>query len=165
MKKIGLIGGTFDPVHLGHISLALFSLRHYQLDQVIFIPTNISIYKNNIVSYFHRLNMLRLAIKKYRYFTVSQWEKNGDGYFSNTLNHLSKNHQFYFIFGSDIVSQINKWKNYQDILKVAQIILVDRDKLSPISSTQVRSNKKSGLAITNLVNPLVESYIFKNNLY
>lgn len=169
MKRIGIFGGTFNPIHLGHLSAATIAFKQFKLDKIKFIPQENSLHKTNLIPFHHRYQMLRLALTQYPHFQVSSWEKNGDGFFTNTLKHLVSLHsqktnfyQFYFIIGSDTHQQISTWSNLPQILSLADFIVIDR---TNISSSQIRENIKNNLPIDNLIPPEVSDYILKHQLY
>ena len=90
--KIGLLGGTFDPIHFGHLDIAKYSLEYLELDQILFIPAGLPYLKNNqkLSSPFHRLKMVKLAIEQYPQFEVSDIEifREGPTYTIDTINQL-----------------------------------------------------------------------------
>ena len=131
--KIGIMGGTFDPIHIGHLILAERVRDSKELDQVIFIPTGVNPLKKdkNISSSVHRLEMLRLAIESNPYFSIStiEIERGGLSYTIDTLRALRvkyKDDDLYFIIGSDIIFQLEKWKDFKELFKLCKFILVDR---------------------------------------
>jgi nicotinate-nucleotide adenylyltransferase len=194
MNKIGVLGGSFDPVHLGHLSLAKDSL-----DQVIFMPVHRQPFKLNtrLSSDEDRLAMLREAIQDVPGLAVSDWEiKNkGISYTYLTLRALkeqNKDAKIYFITGTDTFLKINIWKNATELLaennfiighrpgyreqelyeRVAELnvkfdveIQVINNTRLDISATEIRGIVSDGGAISHLVPPGVERYIKKHGLY
>ena len=132
-KKVGILGGTFNPIHCGHIKLAENALYNADLDEVWFIPSGISYMKNQkeIVSAFHRMEMVKLAIKGNDCFKASDIEivKKGNSYSYETMETLAKMYpdiQFYFIIGADTVFTIETWKYPERIFRVSELLVMYR---------------------------------------
>lgn len=133
-KKIGLLGGTFDPVHYGHLQLAECALKECGLDKVIFIPSAQPPHKNGelIASFEHRLAMLACAVKGIKGFECNTIEGTlpKPSYTIDTLQQLRKDYegqcQLYFLIGADAFLDILTWKSYQKILRSVNIILSQR---------------------------------------
>ncbi len=133
MKKIGVLGGSFDPVHLGHLSLARDALVQGCLEQVIFMPVYRQPFKldGRLSSDVDRLAMLREAIHGIQGLTVSDWEiKNkGISYTYLTLRALKEQHKdtaICFITGTDTFLKINSWKNAAQLLEENNFIVGHR---------------------------------------
>jgi nicotinate-nucleotide adenylyltransferase len=133
MNKIGVLGGSFDPVHLGHLSLAKDALEQGSLDQVIFMPVHRQPFKLNarLASDEDRLAMLQEAVCDTPGLTVSDWEikKKGVSYTYLTLralNELYLGAKIYFITGTDTFLKINIWKNATELLKENNFIIGHR---------------------------------------
>ena len=131
--KIGIFGGTFDPVHLGHINLALQAKKLFFLEKVIFIPANTSPHKENqpVTAAFHRLAMLTLALEDYSEFSISMIEVNRKGisYSIDTLKLLMEkmdNSNLYLIMGADSFLELNTWRNYLHLTSLCNIIVGNR---------------------------------------
>ncbi len=129
MKKIALFGGSFNPIHKGHINLALSqnSIEHF--DKIILIPSNIPPHKSNVnfANNFDRINMCKLAVNNNNIFEVSDIEYvlSGTSYTINTLleiKKLYKDDMLYLIIGSDMLYTFNTWYRYKDILEIATIL-------------------------------------------
>lgn len=122
MKRIGICGGTFNPIHNGHLILAESARQNYCLDEVLLIPSGCSYMKDQseILSGEIRLEMTRLAVMDNPYFTVSDIEINRAGY-SYTFETLQKlkdekaDAQFYYIIGADTLFHMESWKNPERI--------------------------------------------------
>lgn len=134
MKKIGLMGGTFNPVHNGHLILAKQAYLQAHLDEVWFLPSKCPPHKEiaNRVSGHHRYQMLELAIRGYEYFRLSDLEllRKGMTYTCQTLtylNSLPSDNQFYFIMGADSLFQMETWREPSIILQNAVILAACRD--------------------------------------
>ena len=116
MKKIGILGGTFSPIHLGHVKIALAAYKQFDLDEVLFIPSGISYMKRNmdILDSDVRKELTEIAIKDYPYFRVDTIEidRGGNSYTYETLLELKKREkaEYYFIAGADTLFSIEKWK-------------------------------------------------------
>ncbi len=136
--KIGIMGGTFDPVHNGHLKIAECAYKELALDFVIFMPNHIPWMKKDerrISDDFHRLNMVKLAIEDYPYFRCSSLEvdRKGNSYTYETLAELKKQYKeddLYFIMGADSLLQFDKWYHPELILQNAVIVTAVRDDCS-----------------------------------
>ncbi len=134
MKKIGIMGGTFNPIHNGHIALAQAAFEYCQLDEVWFMPSGYSYMKNkdDIVAGEDRLEMTRLAIEEISYFKCSDLEvkRAGNTYTAETLEILSQmypNDKFYFIMGADSLFGLPRWKQPEKIASLCTLATVIRD--------------------------------------
>ncbi len=138
-----LFGGSFDPVHVGHIILARDVKEHFGLKKVIFIPTNLAPFKSgHHAPPQERLNMLKLAIQGEEDFEVSDIEiKRGEvSYTVDTLESLkgSLKEKAYFLLGADSFLQFHKWKNPRRITEIVNLIVVDRERLAPSITEYVK---------------------------
>lgn len=138
-KKIGIMGGTFNPIHYGHIALAKAAYEYCELDEVWFMPSGISYQKQqqHVVSGTHRLQMTRLAIQDYPYFRCSDLEVSRQGYTytADTLRQLSDEYpqyEFYFIMGADTLFGLPKWQKPEVIAALCTMIAVVRDDVDTI---------------------------------
>lgn len=181
--KIGLYGGSFNPVHNDHLKIALYLIKNCYLEKIIFIPTGNNYPKNNIASIDHRINMLKLALEKK--FSISDYEKrNKRVYTYETLNYFKNkypNDEIYFITGADNINEITIWKNYKYILDNYKIIVINRNNLPipnykniilvdlgnlSISSTKIRNElNNNNYDLKKYLNHKVLDYIIKNKLY
>lgn len=134
-KKIGILGGAFDPVHHGHLMLAADSLNLFFLDEVIFVPTKISPHKNILdgASVADRVRMLELAISDEKRFSYSlvEIDRSGVSYMVDTLNILRKIYDpevydFFLLLGMDNLVDFHNWRKYQNILQIAKLIVFNR---------------------------------------
>lgn len=137
MCKIGIMGGTFNPIHKGHIQIAQSAYEQYHLDEVWFMPNHIPAYKDNteIVSGIDRYHMVEMAIEPYAYFKASDFELKQDGatYTCNTLTLLKKaypQHEFYFIMGADSLIHFLQWKDPGQLVNLATFLVAARDDVS-----------------------------------
>lgn len=135
MRKIGILGGTFNPVHNGHIKMAEYSKKSVALDEIILIPDYVPPHKesDNLANEKHRLNMCKIACSKFENFGVSDVEikRKGKSYTYQTLQFLKsvmyKDDEIYFIVGADMFLSLQNWKNPDIIFQIAKIIAIPRD--------------------------------------
>ena len=128
-KKVGIMGGTFDPIHYGHLMLAQNALETYQLDEIMFVPSGTPWLKDStkVLSKNKRVHMTGIAIEDNTSFALSTIEidREGNSYSYETVEELKKQQpdtEFYFILGADSVLEIEKWK-YPDRLMSECILL------------------------------------------
>lgn len=133
MRKLGLFGGTFDPIHIGHIKLAERVLREFSLDEIVFIPAGNPPHKTDrkTADKAHRFNMVQLAVKDFPEFSVSDFEMRNDkpNYSYITISYFKEkypNDEIYFIIGGDSFRDFPKWKNYRTLLTLCTFIVVSR---------------------------------------
>ena len=133
LKKIGLIGGTFDPVHNGHLHLALQAQKLFDLQKVIFVPAYRSPHKLDLepVSCEHRLTMLTLALENQPSFYLDKLEinKNKVSYTIETLKDLNLLHpdwEIFLILGADTFKEIDTWKQSSQLLDFCSILVGTR---------------------------------------
>ena len=132
-NRVGLLGGTFNPVHFGHISMATIALYEFLLGEVIFLPLGMPPHKRGefIASAQQRLDMIRLAISGESRFSLSTIETSRSGYTYtvDTLEILSrarKNTDFYYIIGADTLLELTTWKNYERVFLLTDFICIMR---------------------------------------
>lgn len=187
------MGGTFNPIHIGHLEVASRVLKIFNLKKVIFIPTGNPPHKNasEIISAEHRLNMIKLAIAGREGFEVSDMEikRKGKSYTLDTIKQIEKSYgndaDIYFIAGVDSVLDLPNWRNPLEILSAVHFIAVERPKFSlskleegyrkkitavegisiDISSSDIRNRIKEGKDVKKLIPESVEKYIRNNGLY
>jgi nicotinate-nucleotide adenylyltransferase len=133
MRKIGIMGGTFNPIHMGHLIAAQEVLNKMNMDKVIFIPTGNPPHKskNQVISAIDRYEMVKLAIKSNDGFEISDIEtkRAGQTYSYDTLTELHNMYyetQFYFIIGFDTLKEIDTWKRVSDVCSMTKFIVVNR---------------------------------------
>ncbi len=131
MKKIILFGGSFDPIHLGHIHIALSSLKELDADKVVFIPAFSPRWKDLLASSEDRLNMLKLAIKDYPQFEINTIEldsKEDVNYTYTTVKRIIKKEkaEYYLLIGSDQQNKLDKWYKIDELSKLVRIICYKR---------------------------------------
>lgn len=188
--KIGLFGGTFDPVHIGHLIVAEWVQDALDLQTVYFIPNFIHPFarKRNISPAEIRLHMLKMAIEPFKKFEISDFEiqKSSVSYAIETIEHfktLFPNHQLFYFIGADNLPEFHKWHRYRDILEQARLVVYDRKEgyfpdnlpkekfvflqtpLIEISSTLIRERIRQGKATRSLLPYGVLEYIQEKGLY
>ncbi|MFH1423218.1 MAG: nicotinate-nucleotide adenylyltransferase [Planctomycetota bacterium] len=131
--RIGIFGGTFDPIHNSHVQIALSVMKKYNLHKVIFVISYLPPHKKGQVqtSFTHRYKMVNIAVSKTKNFEASDIEKNlkGTSYTIRALKHFKKTYpdsQLYFIIGSDSLSELPTWRDLRGILEIAEIITYPR---------------------------------------
>lgn len=132
--RIGLLGGTFDPIHIGHLQLADTVLSRYGFDKLLFIPSAHPPHKNeaSVSDITHRLAMLRLAVDQKEQVEISEVEihRQKTSYTIDTIVQLQELYtppvRFYFIIGFDAILEIETWFRYQDLLLATNFIVAVR---------------------------------------
>lgn len=134
MADIGILGGTFDPVHNGHLQLGKQAYQEYQLQEVWFMPVGLPPHKKDhwITAAEDRCEMVRLAIEAYPYFRLSEFEVNrsGSSYTAQTLALLQAEypeHRFFFIIGADSLYEIERWYQPEDIMRQVTLLVAGRE--------------------------------------
>ncbi len=187
--KTGILGGTFDPVHLGHLILAQEIREKLGLHRVVFVPAYRAPHKGKaeLAAGRHRLNMLKLAVRADPFFGVSGVElrRRGISYTIDTVNAFKRMYpgdEVFFIAGSDLAPDLKTWKEYRRLLKAVKFVVARRPgypaggKTVPgvtpvriravdISSAEIRARIKDGLPVRYFLPESVHSYIESNGLY
>ncbi|MGB4135889.1 MAG: nicotinate-nucleotide adenylyltransferase [Microbacterium sp.] len=187
--RIGVMGGTFDPIHHGHLVAASEVAHSFDLDEVVFVPTGQPWQKQNVSQSEHRYLMTVIATASNPDFTVSRVDIDRDGptYTIDTLRDLKRDRpeaEFFFITGADAVAQILSWRDHDELWDLAHFVAVSRpghvlstdglpsDDVSQlevpalsISSTDCRERVRSGEPVWYLVPDGVVQYIAKHHLY
>jgi len=190
--RIGVMGGTFDPIHLGHLVAASEVADRFDLDRVVFVPTGQPWQKSDrsVSPSEDRYLMTVIATAADERFSVSRVDVDRDGptYTVDTLRDiradLGEEHDYYFITGADALSEILSWREPDEVLRLAHLVGVTRPGhvledpgLAPgrvnlleipalaISSSDIRARVARGAPIRYLVTPGVEAYIAKVGLY
>jgi nicotinate-nucleotide adenylyltransferase len=187
-RRIGILGGTFDPVHIGHLILASCAQDQLRTDEFILIPNSRSPLKAGepVAPFADRIAMLRLALGETKRMTASDVEgiRGGVSYMVDTLRALSDTYagaQLHLVLGSDSVRDLPLWKDSQTILRLASLAVVDREGLTPadvphgsstiqmpridISASRIRGLVAAGKSIDFLTPAQVVSYIGRMGLY
>lgn len=189
MKNIVLFGGSFDPIHNGHINMALEAQKALggpNYCEIIFIPNRVSVWKDQSIDPIHKINMISLAIKSYRGFSLSTFELDSfeENYTHITVEHFNNIYKgkanLFLLIGQDQVESFHKWKNVDDIVNLVQVIFYRRDKIrepkkdniEKFRMIEIKHNKIYEVSsyemrgLHNLNTPkIVLSYIQDNNLY
>lgn len=188
--KLAVFGGTFNPVHCGHLILADKILHHFNYDKILFVPAACSPFKTDQIlpSDGQRLKMLRLAIKGNSSFEIEDWElkQGGISYTIDTINYLENKYKncldekLGLILGDDHVEKFHLWKDAGNLAEKTRIILASRladashfpfehttvnNEKIPISSTEIRNCIKKGTSWQYFVPEKVASFIKKMGLY
>lgn len=136
-KKIGIMGGTFNPIHIGHLILGQTALEQFQLDKVLFMPTKNPPHKScdHILDDAVRAEMVGIAIKGNPNFELSTFEMDRVGitYTADTLFQLTKQNpdeEYYFIVGADSLFYIDRWKDPVTIFKLSKLLAAVRGQKS-----------------------------------
>lgn len=134
MRRVGIMGGTFDPVHNGHILLGKQAYREYSLDEVWYMPSRQPPHKKDhpITDGKDRLNMLKLAIQGIPGFSVSDFEmkREGNTYTAQTMELLSEEYpdiKFYFIIGADSLFQLETWYQPKKVMALTSFLVSGRE--------------------------------------
>jgi nicotinate-nucleotide adenylyltransferase len=134
MRRLGLLGGTFDPIHYGHLDAARAAYTALALDEVRLIPAHDPPHRpgDPHSSAFHRFALLALAIGGYSWMRASDHElrRGGESYTIDTLRALHAEHwapsQLFFILGGDAFAEIATWRSYPDVLDAANFVVISR---------------------------------------
>ncbi len=191
--RIGIMGGVFDPIHIGHLFTAEEARIQFKLKKVIFVPCLQPTHKRNeeVSDVKHRLTMTYLAVQSNPYFEVSEIEVNrpGPSYTIDTIKEFRNIYgweaEIYFITGADAFLEIDTWYKKDELLKLCQFVAATRPGYDlarlhnnfkkvlkimeipalAISSTDIRYRIKNGLSIKYIVLEEVREYIYGNKLY
>jgi nicotinate-nucleotide adenylyltransferase len=187
-RRIGILGGTFDPVHIGHLILAVCARDQLRTDEFILIQNSRSPLKTAepVAPFADRLEMLRLALTESEQISASDVEgvQGGISYMVDTLRVLTDTHpgaQLHLVLGSDSVRDLPRWKDAQTILRLARLAVVARDGRAPgnvpdgtsviqmpridVSASLIRRRVAESLSIDFLTPASVVSYIRRVGLY
>jgi nicotinate-nucleotide adenylyltransferase len=188
--NIALYGGSFDPVHLGHLLVAQAAKEELELDRIFFIPAAHSPFKpqSHASPAADRLRLLRLALCGYTWADVDEQEihRGGVSYSVDTVRDYIKRFPkavLYYLIGADNVPTLPKWRDSGDLAKLTQFIVIPRPGQQPmdlpapfrgktlrgfplaVSSSEIRDRVRTGLPIRNLVSPAVEEAIKTSGMY
>lgn len=186
--KIGIYGGSFNPIHFGHIKIVNYVLEQLNLDKILVIPVGTPSHReNNLVSGEFRLKMCELAFKNSQKIEISDIEIKSDSvsYTIDTLKKIQKlygeENEFFEIIGEDSANYFSKWKDYKEILEKSKVVVLKRkgynslliDKnliyldspLFNVSSTLIRENIINNRDISKFLPKKIIDFIRENKLY
>lgn len=182
--RIALYGGTFDPIHHGHLILAREAMEKWNLDRVIFIPAAISPHKpgTNPAPAALRLEMVRAAIAGEEAFALddSELHREGPSYSVETVEQMRARFpdaELFYLIGHDNVPKLHTWRRIEDLRRLAKFIVFDRGDAAPthglpsvtrrvdISATEIRARVARGASIRYLVPEAVRAIIEQHQLY
>lgn len=190
--RIGIFGGTFDPIHHGHLIMASCAYERLKLDKVYFMPAGNQPLKEGESPFNQRLEMIKLSIENDSRMSYTDIEDSLEpSYTYNTIMKLNSicDYELFFIMGADSFESIERWYKYEELLKEIKIIVVDRlgssnlfnlqekykdiakeinilkGPIIEISSTEIRNKVKKGQDIRYLVPERIIQYIDYENLY
>jgi len=190
VQRIGLFGGSFDPVHLGHLLMAQAAHEELELTRLFFIPAAQSPFKpeSRPAPANERLRLLRLALagKSWCEIDRQEIERGGISYTMDTVRDYARRHpqaQLFYLIGADNVPQLPQWREAEELARLAEFIVIPRPgrehvSFPPpfrgrllagfplgVSSSQIRARVKAGLPIDHLVPAIVAEAIRNNRLY
>ncbi|MBL7158044.1 MAG: nicotinate (nicotinamide) nucleotide adenylyltransferase [Candidatus Omnitrophica bacterium] len=184
--RIGILGGTFNPVHNGHLYIAQEARKKLSLNKVVFVPAHIPPHKKikGNATAINRVRMLKLALKRRKGFSFSLYEirKKGVSYSVDTLKYFRKKYgkhtKLFFIIGSDWAGGLKGWKKAQELARLAVFVIAPRPGFKrkkvvktlriarkDISSSEIRKRVKNGKAVKNLIPKSVAKYIYRKKIY
>ncbi len=177
MKNVGLFGGSFNPIHYGHVAIAQAVLKQCGLDEVWLMvsPQNPLKQQADLLDDGLRLEMAQKALEGVEGVKACDYEFHlpKPSYTWNTLQHLSKDYpdcRFYLLIGGDNWAHFERWRHWKDILRQYDVIVYPRDQyqgtvdvpLLPVSSTEIRQRVRAGESIKGLVPDQIISDVEKN---
>jgi len=184
LKTIGIFGGTFDPIHHGHLILARDAIEQLDLDSLIFVPAAISPHKlgQSPAASDVRVEMIRAAIAGDPRFCLDtlELERPAPSYTIDTIEALRTREpgaHFVYLIGEDNVAQLSTWRRFDELSKMVQFAVLDRSGLKTthpyptvrrhidISASDIRNRVARGQSIRYLVPPAVEEIIRRRQLY
>lgn len=163
--KIGIIGGSFDPIHFGHLIMAEFLREYKNLEKIIFVPTGNAPHKKYRIPGEKRIKMVDLAIEANSYFASSNVELINENvsYTVDTIKYLRNicpDPEFYFIIGLDNLFELDTWYNPEDLSQVTKFIVANRISNNRKKSDAIEKcqelNKRFGFDIELVDTPIIE---------
>ena len=156
MARIGIMGGTFNPIHNGHLYIADAAYKEYALDEVWFMPNHIAAYKSKaeMISARDRMNMVRLAISDKKNYILSTMEidRGGKTYTADTMRILHEQrpqHQYYFIIGADSLESFSWWYHPKEIVLYANVLVAARADVDEVSLRAMIAQVEDKLQVTD----------------
>jgi nicotinate-nucleotide adenylyltransferase len=185
--KLAIFGGTYDPIHCAHLTVAREAAAHFDLDRILFIPAANPPHKpESMTAYEHRLRMVELAVAKETRFQASRLEEGTEKSYSivtieRVKASLRQDDEVFFLIGADAFAEIDTWHRAGDVIREVTFIVVTRpghdydsppgssvlrlDTLAlPVSSSEIRESLMAGGSPREL-DPEVLTYIRANGLY
>ena len=152
--KFGIMGGTFNPIHNGHLIVANHVLSEYPLNGITFIPVNIPTDKDKFALAKHRYDMVKLAINENDQFSISDVEikRGGPSYTIDTIKHLIDKcgyYDWYFIIGTDAFFRIKTWDGYEELLNLCSFIVINRRTNGNMPTDKIKSYYNSFIRTLN----------------
>lgn len=149
-RKVGIMGGTFDPIHVGHLILGESAYEQFGLNEVLFMPSGNPPHKKNRegrATLQERIEMVRLAVEGNCHFTLSLEEahENGYTYTKETLTRLTREHpdtEYYFIMGADSLFSFEQWRDPAAISRLASLVVAARDGIDDAKLNQAIAHVK-----------------------
>jgi len=156
--KIGILGGTFDPPHVGHLNISLEAIKRFRLNKVIWLITKKNPLKKNNSSndVLNRIKLCNDFIKKNKNTIKVQYteEKTGSNFLFDNLGYIINKYfynKYYFIMGADSFIKFNQWKKYNEILSKVSIIVINRPEFSIKSLNSIAAKKLEKYKSLNLI--------------
>ncbi|MBI2343369.1 MAG: nicotinate-nicotinamide nucleotide adenylyltransferase [Deltaproteobacteria bacterium] len=171
--RIGILGGAFDPVHVGHVAMVDYVRQTGAVDQVRVIPCYRHAFAKPMAPYHHRLAMLRAAFAEGAGVMISEIERElgGVSYTARTLRTLMEQQpggHFRLLIGADLLSEVRTWHEGAWLAQHGDWLVIPRGPAGPIpdvSSTQIRDAVRAGTSLDALVPATVAEYIAQHHLY
>jgi nicotinate-nucleotide adenylyltransferase len=187
MGRLGIMGGSFNPIHHGHLIVAQRAAEQLKLDRLVFIPAWVSPLKEprDLASAEHRLTMVRLAIRGHRLFTASDVElkRGGQSYTYDTVETFDPKDDIFLIVGDDVLAGLPRWYRIHELARRVTFAVAARPgqfepppagpwelrrlraPLIEISASEIRQCVKRGLSVRYLTPHVVDLYIRRHGLY
>jgi nicotinate-nucleotide adenylyltransferase len=194
MIRLGLFGGTFDPVHYGHLRTVESARRELELPKIWLLPNPRPPHKltENLTPYAHRKAMLNLALTEFPHLEIATFEEdaNGNGYTTDTVKRViaalpAEPRELWLIVGADSMIELPLWKNPDVLFEDANVAVLPRpgfdlSKVEPrfldrarvlqtpwieVSATEIRRRIQTGESVSEMINPAVLAYIHTHSLY
>ncbi|WP_322941737.1 nicotinate-nucleotide adenylyltransferase [Mycoplasmopsis canis] len=161
--RIGIYGGSFDPIHKGHIKLAKYAIKALNLDKLLIIPAYVSPFKNKGISIEDKINMIELVLEQKMELCLFEAKRNTVSYTIDTIKYLKNkypNDELFLIIGSDNLPKLHKWKDVDQIFSLSNLVVLKRTK--NISKTNLK--KYHGILMDN---PIIDysSTMVRNGMF
>lgn len=190
--RVAVLGGTFDPIHNGHIEVAEIALEQLEVDKVLFVPAGQQPFKEKSTLAKDRFLMILLTLRGHERMKVSRVEidRPGKSYTVDTLDILAESYPDpILIIGADKLPEISRWRNSEKLIRTYEIALVPRKSYNiddelvkklqelgaritiltkepvELSSTNIREKVSKGKDVSNLLHPLVNTYVNEKPIY